>query len=81
VGTANEEEAQAWGKELAAKIGNQEMLDKVLEEAPNDAARAVIMRYIKDHLAFEPDMGYPIEDCPRCGFRRGTMIAHQCLVM
>jgi hypothetical protein len=75
-----EAEADQWGKQLAEKIGNQAMLDKVLEEAPSDAARAIIMRYIQKHLAFEPEQDYPIADCPRCGLKRGTMIAHECII-
>jgi hypothetical protein len=74
-----EQEARQWGQQLAAKIGNQAMLDKVLEDAPSDAARDIILRYVSEFLSFKPEQNVPIEDCPRCGLRRGAMIAHECL--
>ena len=72
-------EADRLGKQLAERIGNQAMLDLVLENAPTDAHRALILQYVRRHLSFEPEQDFPITDCPRCGLRRGSMIAHECI--
>lgn len=61
--------------DMAAKIGNQAMLDQLLAGvAPEREKR--LLELLTPHLSFTP--GFGIDDCPICGLRRGSMIAHEC---
>lgn len=73
--------AQRIAREFAAQTPDQAALDKVLDAEPNPAKRAVLVEYLKPYLSFTPaEDTVAIEDCPKCGFRRGTILSHECIL-
>jgi hypothetical protein len=62
----------------AALVRDQDDLDQLLDGA-DPAMRTALIAYLKPYLSFTPvDVAEPIEDCPTCGLRRGSAIAHAC---
>ena len=64
-------------KIMASAILNQAMLDKLLEGA-NPELYAAMMEQLLPHLSFVP-ADQVTADCPSCGLKRGSVIAHECL--
>jgi len=62
---------------MARQLFNQTMLDKLLAGARPDLREAMIAR-LRPYLPFTPDIEITV-DCPQCGMRRGSILAHACL--
>ena len=63
---------------MASAIYTQEMLDKLLAGSAPDMRQAMIER-LRPHLRFTPAAeDIEVKDCPHCGFRRGTVVPHEC---
>lgn len=62
---------------MAGCIRDQAELDVLLTESKPDL-RAAMLERLRPYLRFEPET--VTADCPRCGLRRGTVIAHECTV-
>lgn len=73
-----EHEKTAQIRRLAAGIRDQDQLDKILADA-DPALRNDVLATLTPYLKFTPiPDSDPIGDCPRCGLRRGAIIAHEC---
>lgn len=73
--------AQRIAREFAAQIPDQAALDKVLDAEPNPAKRTVLLEHLKPYLSFAPAEDIvATEDCPKCGFRRGSILSHDCIL-
>ncbi len=65
-------------KVMAMQIRDQAMLDKLLDgTAP--VMREAMLKRLLPYLPFFPKEEVTA-DCPECGMRRGSVIAHECLV-
>lgn len=62
---------------MASLIKGQKELDVLLADAP-PATRAAMLDRLRPHLSFVPAQDVT-PDCPQCGLRRGSVIAHDCL--
>jgi hypothetical protein len=64
-------------KVMATQILDQAMLDKLLAGSTGEMREAMLERLIP-YLGFTPN---PLvsSDCPACGMRRGSVIAHACV--
>ena len=62
-------------KVMATQVANQEMLDKLLD-GTSPLMRKALLERLLPYLPFAPEV--PTPDCPHCGFRRGSVIAHEC---
>lgn len=63
-------------KEFAEKLTSVDELDKALATlAPDEAYEA--RKRMLPYLSFDPDAPV-VSDCPKCGFKRGSVIAHEC---
>lgn len=63
---------------MASLIKDQAELDVLLAEAP-PATRIAMLDRLRPHLSFVPQEEVT-PDCPGCGLRRGSVIAHECAV-
>ncbi len=63
---------------MASLIKDQAELDKLLADAP-PVTREKMLERLRPHLSFVPDAEVT-RDCPHCGLRRGSVIAHECAV-
>ncbi len=63
---------------MARCIQNQDDLDVLLADAKPDM-RAAMLERLRPYLSFELET--VTADCPRCGMKRGTILAHECLVV
>jgi hypothetical protein len=63
---------------LASITTDQAQLDKLLEGSTPEMRKAMMDR-LTPHLPFVPREEVT-QDCPHCGLRRGSIIAHECLV-
>jgi hypothetical protein len=62
-------------KVLAMQLRNQDMLDTLLA-GTTQFERDAMMERLRPYLRFELVEATP--DCPHCGLRRGSAIAHSC---
>ncbi len=61
---------------LAGTIRNQAALDQLLRGS-SPAMREGMLQVLRPMLPFQPQMEVTA-DCPNCGFRRGSVIGHEC---
>lgn len=64
--------------DFMASLLDQADLDVLLADAP-PATRAAMLDRLRPHLSFVPAEEVTA-DCPQCGLRRGSVIAHECAV-
>ena len=63
-------------KVMATQIQNQDQLDALLAGSDPLMRHAMIERLLP-YLPFAPEE--PTADCPHCGFRRGSILPHECM--
>ena len=63
-------------KKFAPEIKNADDLEKIFRGMDQDTIDKVMVD-LRPLLSFDPDAA-PTEDCPKCGYRRGTILPHEC---
>lgn len=78
---AIQEKKEAAIAKMAGLIGNQSMLEKVLDDVQGGPEmRDAVYAMLRPHLLFTPSYEPgDVKDCPTCGMKRGTVIPHECL--
>ncbi len=65
--------------ELTRLIGNDAMLEKIVNDAVPELRQAVLDK-LRPHLCFVP-AEIAVADCPNCGRWHGSAISHECVVV